>query len=406
MRIAITGATGLVGRNLLFEVIKQNFDGLDNLEIYIMGGSKNQMDIEQRIESILLEDGMAYLNINKQEDERIKKFIKKNLKFIPIDLTIDKLGIAVNDMDLLKSISFDYFFHVASLVNIINTPQVKKQLWQINVAGAQRLVEILKSMNVREFLYVSTAFVSGDAAGDILPDSINVNAKFQNPYQKSKLEAELIFRRYGQETGARCRFFRLSVVGGRLIEQQLGATNKFDVFYSPAAFLFQLRIKYLKQDYNNFDIPLDLTGKVRYYIKPGSSQNIVSADFVAKAIYQICQQNDPGESYHIANGKETSHNVIMDAVLESLNVKGIEIIDHNPDMYISEIERDYYQFIGKILNPVIYSQQRTYNTDNIKQVLKESNLATPEINKRAVSILMEYARENNFGFRIHETILN
>ena len=33
MRIVITGATGLLGRNLLFEIIKQDLNNLDDLEI-------------------------------------------------------------------------------------------------------------------------------------------------------------------------------------------------------------------------------------------------------------------------------------------------------------------------------------------------------------------------------------
>ena len=37
MRIALTGVTGLLGRNLLFEFIRQHEHDLDNLEIFILG---------------------------------------------------------------------------------------------------------------------------------------------------------------------------------------------------------------------------------------------------------------------------------------------------------------------------------------------------------------------------------
>lgn len=37
MRVVVTGATGLLGRNFVFEVIKQNIHRLDQVEIILLG---------------------------------------------------------------------------------------------------------------------------------------------------------------------------------------------------------------------------------------------------------------------------------------------------------------------------------------------------------------------------------
>lgn len=49
MRIAMTGATSLLGRNLFFEIIKQNTSDLENLEIIVLGKEKNGKNLSRRI---------------------------------------------------------------------------------------------------------------------------------------------------------------------------------------------------------------------------------------------------------------------------------------------------------------------------------------------------------------------
>jgi nucleoside-diphosphate-sugar epimerase len=37
MRVALTGATGFLGRNLLFEIVKRNLQALDRLQVVVLG---------------------------------------------------------------------------------------------------------------------------------------------------------------------------------------------------------------------------------------------------------------------------------------------------------------------------------------------------------------------------------
>ena len=61
LKIAITGATGLIGRNLLFEILKQNIKNLDELEIFVLGRGQCGKDIHQRINEIGERMGTSYL---------------------------------------------------------------------------------------------------------------------------------------------------------------------------------------------------------------------------------------------------------------------------------------------------------------------------------------------------------
>lgn len=81
-RIVITGATGLIGRNLLFEIIKQNMAALDNWEIIILGRGKNEESLEKRISDIINLDGIDYFgNVIKRKDD-LNIIKKKCLQYI------------------------------------------------------------------------------------------------------------------------------------------------------------------------------------------------------------------------------------------------------------------------------------------------------------------------------------
>ena len=74
MKIAITGVTGLVGRNLLFEIIKQNMNALEDLEIFVFGRGSGDVTLQERVEEIIKQDGVLYLGIDKSKTGRIKEY--------------------------------------------------------------------------------------------------------------------------------------------------------------------------------------------------------------------------------------------------------------------------------------------------------------------------------------------
>ena len=93
MRIAITGATGLLGRNLLFEILKNNLRNLDNLQIFILGRSHEGCSLNQRLSDIILNDGLEYIASSKASHNQLLSAITA----IPFDLTLNNLGISGND---------------------------------------------------------------------------------------------------------------------------------------------------------------------------------------------------------------------------------------------------------------------------------------------------------------------
>ncbi|MCP5096692.1 MAG: NAD-dependent epimerase/dehydratase family protein, partial [Chloroflexi bacterium] len=286
MRIAITGATGLVGRNLLLELIKQNLDELDRLEVILFGKGKGALTLAERIKNILFQEGPDYIADKRLDLDKLRLFCQENLKFIELNLADAQLGIPDADVQLLKNRPIDYFFHSAGITDFRSGEEAVARLRAINLNGTVYLTKLAEKLEIGEFCYVGTAYSCGNIAGDVAPDFQNLNQGFRNPYEQIKLEAELVVKAFQERTGIRCRYFRPSTISGRLIEKEIGATPKFDVFYLWGAFFLRAKMKMLGNGATDiYETPVEMP--LRYWGNRTAGLNIVPVDFVAKGMVQI-----------------------------------------------------------------------------------------------------------------------
>ncbi|WP_392534375.1 SDR family oxidoreductase [Nostoc sp. C117] len=393
MRIVITGATGLLGQNLLLEYIKNYLDNLSNIEIIILGKSSGDLSLNQRIHQIILNDNFGYLEISDSRKEELQQFVTTQIKCIESDLLKYKLGISPESIENLSSLNINYFYHVAALTDFRDSPQVVSLLEKINVEGTQQILELVSCLNVEEFVYVSSAYVCGSATGNILPDYLNINETFRNPYERTKLQGELLVRKFAKTSKIKFRYCRPSTICGRLIENPSGYTNKFDVFYQWIAFFLRQRFNKNNKSinyYSNSNIPLQVC------MNTTSGLNIVPVDYVAKMMYQLCIQNDDGESYHLVNSQETPHLLYLLSPLKRFNFEGITVVEEIPKIK-NKYETLYYKTIGKIFHGYINSEPILFDSSNLKNVMNHNQLYCPKINEDALQILINFAMKYNFG---------
>jgi len=395
IHIALTGATGLLGRNLLFEFIKKYKDNFDDLTILILGRREGSMSLKDRIFDIVLDEAIPYIGLC--DVKMLKEFLEKNVECIETDLTSDNLGISSDHILQLRHRPIDFFFHIASLTDFRNSPMVKKKLWEANVKGTEQILELLATLDVREYCYVSSAYCCGKTHGDIMPDYINLNAEFRNDYEQSKLEAEIKSRDFAKRNGIRFRSFRPSTISGRLMEAPLGAINKFDVFYGFAAFWLQMKLALTLNPGDRYSVPVLFDVAMCY--NTNSGLNIVPVDYAAKVMYEVCMQNHPDEDFHLANNAETPHRIYVSAIFEALNISGIQAVDEIP-VDLNRLEALYYKTVGKIFTPYIVSKPMHFNTQNLKEIELKCGLQCPEVDKDNFIKLLDYAKEKDFGIRI------
>lgn len=251
-----------------------------------------------------------------------------------------------------------------------------------------------------EFCYVSSAYSCGKTCGNIKPDYTNLDQDFRNPYERIKLETEILIRDFCEKRNIRYRIFRPSTFCGRLLEQPQGYINKFDVFYEWAAFFLYLKTKQISNMTELFQAPLHYP--VRMCRKKNAGLNIVPVDYAAKIMLQVALQNHPDISFHLCNKGETPHELYVPMMLNLCNVQDHEIVEEMPrDM--TRLEKFYYRTVGKIFTPYVCSDPIHFDTSNIITVEKKAGFTCPTIDKECFQKLMEYAKSKYFGLDVSMT---
>ncbi len=390
MQIVMTGSTGLLGRNLLFEILKQNLNELDKLQIFTLGRPQKACPIGNRIENIIESDGHFYLNLNGSAPDLQKCIIP-----ISFDLTKEDLGLSAEELELLKKQKIDYFFHVAALTDFRSDSRTKEKLENINVKGTQRLLRLLEQLNIKQFIYIGSAYSCGNKIGKVDPSYTNLEEQFRNPYEKSKLEAELLVRTFCKEKKLRYKIFRPTTISGRLLENPLGSVSKFDVFYGWAAYFLRLKLKQGVPAEKLFTQPATIPIRIAANLKAGL--NIIPADYAAKILYQVCiDEKLRPINYHLANPKDALHGEYIQWMLDFLKVKGCSFVAEVPKD-LNEMEKFYYRTVGKILTPYIIGENMEFSVENLGEILNK--VKCPRINENNFKTLMEFAKQKGFGIK-------
>lgn len=396
-RIVLTGATGLLGSNLLFEILKRHLKGSESVEIIILGRSSPKKRIDERIKDILIEEGSSYLGKKKQWIRDSMPMFSELITCYEFYLDRDGLELTSEALENLKSRPVDMFFHIAALTDFRDSLQTIQALEQTNVLGTERVTELAKCLDVRQFVYVGSAYSSGIAEGKISPLQINTCGVFRNPYEASKAKAEKIVLAFAKSSGICTKVFRASTICGRLLEDEIGLINKFDVFYAWAAFFLRVKCKLLKDRSQMFDHPSQVNIRIAY--NPDSGLNIIPADYSAKAIWEISSTCDRSARYNLANRNETPHKVYIPIMLKTVNLLGAEHVKEVPDD-MNSLEKLYYKTVGKIYTPYILSNPMLFDIDNLLEPMKKTGIVLPEVNSSSFSRLMDYAKDKAFGVKI------
>jgi len=396
LRVAITGATGLLGRNLLFEIIKQNITNIENIELLILGRDAKNSSLRDRIYHILQDDGLFYIDPTPSQEEQLLNEFDQYIRCFTIDLTAKNLNLSQEGFSCLSKKPIDIFYHLGASTDLRIGLSVEKEIRETNFGGTIHLVDLVSHLSVGQFCYVGTAYSCGEMTGDIYPDLTRFQNSFRNPYEKAKMEAELFLRRFAKRKKIRCRYFRPSVICGRLIEEPLGAVCKFDVLYGWAEFFLKMKMKKLNK---NNDLYLKKVSiNIRICVNKKSGLNIIPADYAAKMIYRIAMSSDSGESYHIVHDKETPHLFYIPEILKAINVDGVEYVDNVPEKMNAE-ECFYYKTAGKIFTPYINTEPVNFNRDSVKKIPDLKNLECPPIDEKNLGVLFCYAKKYNFGMK-------
>lgn len=342
----VTGATGLLGSHIIYELVKLKLS-TDNIgEIIILARSKNGTSARERFNNIFNPELRPdYLSAYDNDEPA------KQCRVIDCDL---------RDLSSLSSEeipSDSVLIHAGSSVNLGTDVSTHEEILHNNYTSTINLFETL-SAQLSTFVFISTAFSSGHREGKIDNDFlIRKDNKYRNHYErfKSKLEKELCL--LCNRKNIQHKIFRPSVICGRLTDTPKFVINKFLVFYLFGSFFNELVRK------NKTQLP------VRIHLSRHASLNIIPVDYVAKVIV-VAAADVVVTQLNIVSKEQTSLEKIMKIMLDKVDFPNYSFVYTEPEN-LNINEKNYYRWIGSQLHTYIHTPAHYFDTTLLEKILPQ-----------------------------------
>lgn len=109
--------------------------------------------------------------------------------------------------------TFNCVIHAAGKAHSVpKNPSEAQAFWDVNVIGTRNLLNALEAQPPKYFVYVSSVAVYGKMSGNLIDEENSLLA--QDPYGKSKIEAEKIVKKWCIKKNIICTILRLPLVVG------------------------------------------------------------------------------------------------------------------------------------------------------------------------------------------------
>jgi nucleoside-diphosphate-sugar epimerase len=372
----LTGATGVIGSHVLYELLKLKTAGLLHGEIALPVRPANEKTPEQRISDILHPA---------LRPEYLGSFdtasLMKHVSIINSDLrTPEKIRTQLGE-DAYTVL------HLASSVNLSTLKKAKDEIIENNYHGTLNFLEAIGS-HCQKFVFVSTAYSSGHRSGLIEDEFLEItNKDFRNPYEFYKAKTEDALVKRCKEHGIQWQILRPSIVCGRMIDPPFFVISRYLVFYLFGAFFFKLA--------HNGGME-----KLRIQINPQSGMNMIPVDYTAKAIVRASAQ--PLQELNIVSANNLPNAYIIETIFNKTGVQEWEYVTEMPDG-LNKTERLYYCTVGRQFNPYWNTSPHSFSAKKLRALMPD----IPEPNvANCFAKLFEHALERQFSDPLTDVAAN
>ena len=291
--ILLTGATGLVGRYLLRDLL------LRKERVVVIARSTPRLDARQRVEAIM-----------QHWEQELGISLPRPL-VIEGDICAANLGMSQENAKWVSA-NCREIVHNAAILQF-EAADREDEPFRTNLNGTKNVLEFASRLEIPDFHYVSTAYVCGKADDTVLEHQLDVGQELRNDYEQSKFEAEQLVR---AATGFRnVTVFRPAVIIG---DSETGYTSTYH-----GLFLYLRLISML--------VPLqqpDENGKratpIQLPMSGDEPRNLVPVDWVAAVIaHVVCTPAAHGRTFHLTPQKCTTASQVIDSCCNYFNSEGV-----------------------------------------------------------------------------------
>ena len=365
--LLLTGATGLVGRFLTWDLLQRGH------RLAVVIRPSERQTIQERIESIL------------QMRERRTGVQLSRPVCLAGDVACDGLGLQPSDADWVAK-NCSRVVHNAAVLTFFGKSR-EEDPWRTNVEGTRRMLNACSRWGIRDLHYVSTAYVCGTRPGMIREDELDCGQTFRNDYEESKFLAEKLVR--DADFLKQLTVYRPAVITG---DSVTGYTNTYHGLYS-----------YLKlMSVLVWNTEPDADGRrytpVQLQMRGDERRNLVPADWVSAVLCRLLETPEAhGGTYHLAPRRHVTPREVIEAGYRYFNSYGVEFCGASGQQadFLGDMDRDARE------NTTIYQSYETtdptFDTTNLLRFA--ADLPCPEIDQEMLHRYWRYGEEDRWGKR-------
>jgi thioester reductase-like protein len=276
--------------------------------------------------------------------------------------------------------------HNAAVVKF-TTSNRQSEIWKTNLGGTWHTLELCRKLKLRDFHYVSTAYVCGTRQGVIRETELEMAQDFRNDYEHSKFLAEKMIR--STDFISPATIYRPAVISG---DSQTGFTNTYHGITAYMRLLHALISKTRPDATGRRHVPL------RIALDGNERRNVVPVDWVSKAICRLLDKRaSRGRTFHLAPRTPLTPRNFFAAAYGFFNAHGYEFRGKywkaQADLTVSERA---YQAHLKPYEGYEHTDPR-FDTSNLDRIM--GDLPCPEIDETIVHRYLNFGAQDRWGKR-------
>lgn len=359
--VILTGATGTLGSQVIFELLKK-----ENIKtIFLPVREKNGNSALTRIMRIL-------------ESEAAPEFVSQNMNTILKRIRVMSMEDFFRPENFLSKDENNFFIHSAGCVNLSTDPSQKDIIFEGNLKLTEKIFNLF-SPYIGKFTYISTAFSIGNIGGLIDNDYHATTApQYRNFYEESKHATEKFLIKSGKPIGIDIQILRPSVLGGNIFQKSPYFISSYMVYYLLGKFFYN---SYFGES------------SIRLAANFKTGLNIIPVDYVAKVIASVYTQDV--EQLNIVHSESTNIVAGMSRIIKTVGFNNFTFLNSTGDLLLegkNRLEDIYYRSIGLHLDRYLTSKPYEYDT-----TLLESIVPIPEYNiEDYLEHTITYAKDKEF----------
>uniref|UniRef100_A0AAU3H3M0 SDR family oxidoreductase n=1 Tax=Streptomyces sp. NBC_01401 TaxID=2903854 RepID=A0AAU3H3M0_9ACTN len=310
MRVALTGATGFLGLRLVRELLERH----DSLTVLAHAGSGCALGRITR-----------FLELTDAPDVLIAD-LPRRLRVVEVDLGRPGLGLTDEAFQRLAD-ELDVIWHSAGNINLDDDIG---NLRRVNVEGTRRVLELAAAGGRKPLLHhVGTAFVGGARReGVVYEDELDSRHGFENNYERSKYEAEVLVHDWARAQGRPVVIMRPSILVTDLPPDP-------ELPQHPLQFLSRIVRASLRSAGSGngpTGVPEERRPVVRLAGHPEGHLNLMPVEHAAAVMVRLASRPPSGRTdvYHVVHDHDVAATVLT-ALMERIAPVKVRLVENRPD---------------------------------------------------------------------------